>query len=92
MTGRRNCLIDAQTPRRFNGFMSKKAPKFEDALARLESIAEEIEGGEIGLEESIARYEEGMKLVQHCRKILDAAEQRIVEFEPDGEPPAGGGS
>ena len=47
--------------------MSKKALSFEDALAGLEEIADEIERGEIGLEESIAKYEKGMKLLQRCR-------------------------
>ncbi|MCB9850142.1 MAG: exodeoxyribonuclease VII small subunit [Phycisphaerales bacterium] len=67
--------------------MSKKAPKFEEALARLESIADEIEQGKIGLEESIARYEEGMKLVQRCREILTEAEQRIVRLQADATGP-----
>ncbi len=67
--------------------MSKKAPKFEEALSRLEAIADEIEQGKIGLEESILRYEEGMKLVKHCRQILESAEQRIVQLEPGAPPP-----
>ena len=63
--------------------MSKKPLSFEEALARLERIAEQIEKGEIGLEESITRYEEGMALVQQCREILTQAEQRIVKLQPD---------
>jgi exodeoxyribonuclease VII small subunit len=71
-----------------NGVMSKKALKFEEALARLEGIADEIEQGKIGLEESIARYEEGMKLVQRCQIILDQAEQRITRLQAEREPAA----
>ena len=63
--------------------MSKKPVTFEEALARLETIANEIEQGKVGLEESITRYEEGMMLVKHCREILSAAEQRIVKLHPD---------
>ncbi len=61
--------------------MAKKPPNFEEAMARLESLADEIEQGKIGLEESIARYEEGMALFKHCRDILSAAELRISKLQ-----------
>lgn len=50
---------------------------FEDALSRLELIVTELESKDLSLEETLARYEEGSKLVQQCRKRLEAAEQRI---------------
>ncbi len=56
--------------------------KFEDALKTLEKLTEEIERGEVGLEESIDKYEEGMKLVARCREILAQAEQRIQKLSP----------
>ena len=65
--------------------MAKKDEKelsFEQALKKLEKITEQIEQGEIGLEESITRYEEGMKLVARCRDALNKAEQRIQELSP----------
>ena len=65
--------------------MSKNEPTFEETLKRLEAIAREIEEGRIGLEESIARYEEGMKLVNQCRKILTRAEQRIKKLQPTAD-------
>ena len=57
----------------------KKADKqtFEEALAELEKIVAEVEQGKIGLEQSIVRYETGMKLIKYCRGILDSAEKRI---------------
>lgn len=73
--------------------------KFEDALKRLDAIVEAMESGEIGLEESIARYEEAMLLKAHCQRILDEAEQRIRKIQLDAaghlqstpfEPPAAG--
>ena len=66
--------------------MAKKKPTFEEALEKLETIAGQIERGEIGLEESIAKYEEGMGLVRHCRDILGKAEHRIQKLQerPDG--------
>jgi len=67
--------------------MAKKEPTLEEALRQLESLAQEIERGEIGLEESIQKYEQGMKLVAHCRAILTRAEQRIQELQPPAESP-----
>lgn len=62
--------------------MAEDKITFEQALERLEALAEEIERGEIGLEESIAKYEEGVKLVQRCRSMLADAELRIQQLEP----------
>jgi len=61
--------------------MSKRAqpiPKsFEEALAELEQILSEIESGEVGLEQSLIKYERGSFLIQHCRGILGKAEKQI---------------
>ncbi|MEZ6242919.1 MAG: exodeoxyribonuclease VII small subunit [Phycisphaerales bacterium] len=53
---------------------------YEQAVERLELLVERIESGEIGLEESIAAYEQGAKLIARCRAILDVAEARIEEL------------
>ena len=68
--------------------MAKKPPTFEEALKQLEAITEQIEQGRIGLEESISKYEEGMKLVQYCRTVLAKAEQKIEQLRlaGNGEP------
>ena len=50
---------------------------FEDALRELEEILGEIENGELGLEESLVKYERGNFLIQHCRSVLNRAEQQI---------------
>lgn len=63
--------------------MSKKKLSFEEAIAKLTVIADEIENGEIGLEESITKYEEGMNLLSQCQEILTSAEQRIIKLRPD---------
>ena len=55
-------------------------PGFEDALAQVEEIIERIEAGEVGLEQAIAEYERGMKLVARCRGVLAQAEQRVEEL------------
>lgn len=57
-----------------------EAPGFEESLEQLEAIIERIEGGEIGLEKSIAEYEHGMELIKRCRAILEKAEQKVEEL------------
>jgi len=55
----------------------EKNVSFEQALAQLEQIVSAIEGGQVGLEESLAKYEQGMALVKKCRILLESAEKRI---------------
>jgi len=67
--------------------MAKKnitPPKtFEDAIQELETILNEIESGQIGLEESLAKYERGTFLIQHCRGVLSSAEKQIEQITRD---------
>ena len=56
---------------------------YEQAVERLEELVERIESGQIGLEESIAAYERGAKLVARCRSILEKAEARIEELSSE---------
>ena len=60
-----------------------KQPTYEQAVAELETIIEKIESGEIGLEESLKHYEQGMKLLCQCKDILDAAEKKIATLAVD---------
>lgn len=53
---------------------------FEESVAQLEQIVAAIESGQIGLEQSLAKYEQGMELVKRCRAILDNAEKRIEQL------------
>ncbi len=60
--------------------MAKKEEKeltFEESLSQLEKIVAAIESGQIGLEQSLSKYEQGMELVKRCRAILERAEKRI---------------
>lgn len=62
-----------------------KEIKFEDAIKRLEEISKELESGELGLDESVAKFEEGMKLSKECTKMLSEAEKRInILINKDG--------
>jgi len=51
--------------------------KFEAALARLEEIVQELEKGDLSLEQSLKRFEEGIKLSRICNKRLDEAERKV---------------
>jgi len=56
---------------------------YEQLIEQLEGIVDQIEGGELGLEESIKGYEQGIELVKRARTILDRAEQRITELNAE---------
>ena len=49
---------------------------FEDALAELEEIAEKLEDGTLGLDDSIKEFEKGIKLARLCQEKLDEAERK----------------
>lgn len=51
---------------------------YEKALKDLEDIVREIESGELPLEKSLKKFEDGVKLSRYCTKMLDEAEQKIT--------------
>jgi exodeoxyribonuclease VII small subunit len=57
--------------------MATKKARFEESMKRLEEIVRELEGKDLSLEESIAKFEEGVKLGKVCRELLEKAETRI---------------
>jgi exodeoxyribonuclease VII small subunit len=64
--------------------MSDSPPEnwtFEQSLARLEEIVRELEDGQTGLEEALARYEAGVSLLKRCYTQLREAEQRILRLD-----------
>lgn len=50
---------------------------FEEQIAELEKIVEKLENGDISLDESLALFEDGIKLTKSCREKLDKAEKRV---------------
>lgn len=50
---------------------------FEETIKKLETIANELEKGDLNLDESVTKFEEGMKLSKTCNDILENAEKRI---------------
>lgn len=62
---------------------------FEEALAELEAVVADLEKGELGLAESLARYEVGIQRIRQCQEQLQRAERRIALLsgvDADGKP------
>ena len=55
-----------------------KELKFEEAMQELESIANELENGNLSLEQSVAKFEEGMNISKKCNEIIENAEKKIT--------------
>jgi len=59
---------------------------FEDAMKRLEAIVEELGKGNLSLEDSLNRFQEGMALCKVCNSKLNEAEYKVeLLIEKDGE-------
>lgn len=50
---------------------------FEEAIENLEEIVAELENGNLSLDDSVKKFEDGMKLSKHCNEILNKAEKEI---------------
>ncbi len=64
-------------------------PTFEDALGQLEQIVHALEEGEVGLDESLAQYERGVRLLRQCHELLEGAQRRvelIQRVDAEGRP------
>ena len=62
---------------------------FEASLGQLEQLVEQMEDGELSLEESLKAFEQGVKLTRECQQALKQAEQKVqLLTEQNGEPVA----
>ena len=59
---------------------AKKSVNFEKALAELEKLVEEMEQGNLSLEESLKRFEKGIALTSDCQEALQKAELKVQEL------------
>lgn len=53
---------------------------FEETIERIREIVSDLEGGQLSLEDSIEKYREGSKLIEHTRQLIADAELRISEL------------
>jgi exodeoxyribonuclease VII small subunit len=74
----RNNIEYSNQDRYFTGTMTKKpASSFEKNLNALEKVVEQLESGELSLEESLAQFERGIVLARECQRALQEAEQKV---------------
>jgi exodeoxyribonuclease VII small subunit len=73
-------MSDAKPP---SAAAEPAAPTFEAALQKLETIVQRLEKGELTLEESLALYEEGIRLSRLCHAKLEEAEGKIEQLVKD---------
>lgn len=69
--------------------MTKKTKQssFEDALNELEALVEQMESGDLSLDQSLAAFEKGVALTRQCQKALSEAELKVQTLtSADGEP------
>ena len=65
---------------------NNKDNNFEEKIKKLEDVVNALEKGDMNLDESLTKFEEGMKLSKECNKMLEDAEKKItVLLEKDGE-------
>lgn len=65
--------------------MKEKELPFEEAMKQLEVVAAELEKGDLSLDESVSKFEEGMQLSKQCSELLENAEKRITILLKNGE-------
>lgn len=77
------------------GSSNEKAPQkltFESALEQLQQTVKKLESGELSLDQSLAQFEDGVRLSRLCQEQLSAAEQRVEILmksnQPDQKPEA----
>ena len=60
--------------------MAKKTLNFEKSLSELESIVDDMEQGQLSLEDSLKRFEKGIALTSECQQALQNAELKVSEL------------
>ena len=55
-------------------------PDFEKSLSELESLVEQLESGELNLDESMHKFKRGVELTRHCQNVLDQAQQTVEQL------------
>lgn len=59
---------------------TEKLPDFEKALEELESLVEQLESGDLSLDQSLRQFKRGVELTRHCQGVLDEAQQVVLKL------------
>ena len=62
----------------------RKKAGLEESLVQLEQVMEEMESGELSLEQSFALYKKGMDLLLQCNQAIDKVEKELIVLEEKG--------
>lgn len=65
--------------------MASKKMSLEECFEGLDEIISELQSGELSLEDSFKKYEDGMKLIKKCNDTIDKVEKKLVVVENDEE-------
>jgi len=63
----------------------EKTVSFEEALKSLEALVKDLESGTLSLEDSVTKYNEGIRLAKYCHDLLKNAENVVVKMIKDEE-------
>lgn len=61
--------------------MAAKKVTLEESFGKLENIIDELQRGDMTLEESFKKYEEGMKLIKSCNASIDKVEKKLIVLD-----------
>lgn len=61
--------------------MAAKKVTLEESFGKLENIVDELQRGDMTLEESFKKYEEGMKLIKSCNASIDKVEKKLIVLD-----------
>jgi exodeoxyribonuclease VII small subunit len=65
---------------------SEELPDFEKALEELEALVEQLESGDLNLDQSLKQFQRGIELTRHCQVVLEKAQQTVEQLiDPDDE-------
>jgi exodeoxyribonuclease VII small subunit len=64
----------------------QELPDFEKALEELETLVEQLESGELNLDQSLQQFKRGVELTRHCQGVLEQAQQSVEKLiDPQDE-------
>lgn len=59
---------------------SESLPDFEKSLEELESLVQQLESGDLNLDESLKQFKRGVELTRQCQMVLDQAQQQVEKL------------
>ena len=65
--------------------MASKKMTLEESFEGIDSIIDELQSGELSLEESFKKYEQGMKLIKNCNDAIDKVEKKLIVIDSKQE-------